>query len=84
MNLSKLRDGLQHYLQAGFHQSHGPLSELEQLIKALEQKDADLQERLTSESDPMRRRHLSIELTVTRLQHQKGLERRRELLDGQA
>lgn len=83
MNLSKLRDGLQHYLQAGLHSPHGPLAELEQLIKALEQKDADLQARLSAETDPTKRHHLSVELEVTRLQHQKGLARRQELLDVQ-
>lgn len=83
MNLSKMRDGLQQYLHSAFHRHHGPLAELEQLIVALEKKDTNLQEQLTTEKDPLKRRHLKIELKVTRLQREKGLARRQELLEGE-
>ena len=55
------------------HHGH---DELEQLLDALEKKDAALQRRLETEQQPERRRQLEIELEVTRLQRSKGIEMR--------
>lgn len=72
MNLTTIREDLNHYLQR--HQNGH--NELEQLLGALERKDAELQRRLETEREPNKRRHLEIELEVTRLQHSKGIELR--------
>ena len=79
MKLSTMRDGLRHYLHNGTRTQQGPLAQLDHLIRALEQKEACLQQQLAAETDPARRRHLKIELAVARMQHDKGLARRLEL-----
>ena len=72
VNMTRLREDLGHYLQR--HQNGR--NELEQLLDALERKDAELQRRLETEQEPHKRHHLEIELEVTRLQHSKGIELR--------
>lgn len=72
VNMTTIREDLGHYLQRHQH-SH---DELEQLLTALERKDAELQRQLETEQEPQKRRHLEIELEVTRLQHSKGIELR--------
>ena len=79
MDLTQLRHSLTSLVHHGLHKHNGHRVELDQLIEALEQKDADLQQRLAQEKDPIKRRHIKIELQVTRLQHRKGLARRLEL-----
>ena len=78
MDLTKIRDGLNDLVHNGLHRNQDHQAELDQLIEALEQKEADLQQRLAAEKDTIRRHHLKIELKVTRLQHRKGLARRLE------
>ena len=72
MDLSRIREDLGQYLQRNQdgHES------LVQLLDALEKKDAELQRRLDSEQEPLKRRKLEIELKVIRLQHSKGVELR--------
>ena len=72
VDLTKLREGLGHYLQEHL----GNHDELEQLLDSLEKKDAELKRQLEVEQRPEKRRHLEIELEVTRLQHSKGIELR--------
>ena len=72
VNLTRLREDLSHYLQ--WHQNGQ--NELDQLLDALERKDEELKRRLEMEHEPNKRRHLEIELEVTRLQHSKGVELR--------
>lgn len=72
MNLTRLREDLSHYLQWP-QNGH---DELDQLLDALERKDEELERRLETEQEPNKRRHLEIQLEVTRLQHSKGVELR--------
>ena len=79
MDLKDFRDKFQDYLSNGWNNKHTRYAELGRLIDALERKETDLEKRLDTESDPLRRRHLKIELKVTRVQRAKGIRRRREL-----
>ena len=79
MNLKDIRDSLQDYLHGGWLKDHTRIERLSQLIDALERKEANLEKRLDAERDPLNRRHLKIELKVTRMQLAKGSKRRREL-----
>jgi hypothetical protein len=73
MNLTRLREDLGHFVHRDGH------SELERVLKALEDKEAELQRRLAEEQLPHRRRHLEIELEVVRAQHSKGVARHLDL-----
>ena len=79
MNLAKTLGGVQDYLLNAWHKDHSRLAKLDQLLDALEKKAADLEKRLDREKDPLRRRHLKIELKVARMQRTKGIRRRREM-----
>lgn len=79
MNLAKTLGGVQDYLLNGWHKDHSRVTELDQLIDALEKKAADLEKRLDQQTDPLRRRHLKIELKVARMQRIKGIRRRQEI-----
>ena len=72
MNLTRLREDLGQYLHSHQDGHH----ELDQLLNALEKKDAALQRQLEAEQEPQKRHHLEIELQVTRAQLNKGLEMR--------
>lgn len=75
MNLTKLRQDLGHFV----HRQRDGHTELEQVLKTLEDKETELQRRLAEEQVPHRRRHLEIELEVVRAQHSKGVARRLDL-----
>ena len=79
MDLTHFRHSLVGLVHQGLHRQDGHGAELDQLIEALKKKDADLEQRLGQERDPIKRRHIKIELQVTRLQYRKGLARRLEL-----
>lgn len=81
MDLKHVRDDLQGYLYGGWFKNHTRYEKLSQLIEALEKREATLEKRLDAEKDPLQRRHLKIELRVTRMQLAKGNKRSRELQD---
>ena len=70
--MTRIREDLSTYLRG----NQDDPDELEQLLNALEKKDAELQRRLEAEQEPEKRRHLEIELEVTRVQRSKGIELR--------
>lgn len=72
MDLSRIREDLGQYLQW----NQDGRDRLVRLLDALEKKDAELQRRLESEQEPLKRRKLQIELEVIRLQRSKGVEMR--------
>lgn len=72
MDLSRIREDLGQYLQ----RNQDGRDNLVRLLEALEKKDAELQRRLKSEKEPLKRRRLEIEIKVIRLQHSKGVELR--------
>lgn len=72
MDLSRIREDLGQYLQ----RNQDDRDELGLLLEALDKKDAELQRRLESEQEPLKRRKLEIELEVTRMQRSKGVELR--------
>ena len=80
MNLARLRDDLHRYMHDALHRHSGANTDIDRLLHMLEKKDAKLQQQLAEEQDPLKRRHLKIELQVTRLQHKKGLAKRLEML----
>ena len=81
MQLKSISDDLRHYLHASWHHDRMREADLNRLIEALEKKAVDLQRRLDLERNPLKRRHLKIELRVARMQHDKGVKRLNELRD---
>jgi hypothetical protein len=79
MNLKRIRDDLGHFFGDRFIAGSQEQLELGRLLEALDQKDTALRRQLAQEMEPARRRHLEIELAVTRLQRSKGLAKHREL-----
>ena len=79
MDLKDIRDDLQDFLRNGWNNRHTRYAELGRLVDALEKKETNLEKRLDMERDPLKRRHLKIELKVTRVQRAKGIRRLREL-----
>lgn len=81
MQLKSIGDDLRQYLHLDWQSNRMRRADLSRLIEALEKREADLQRRLDLEADPLKRRHLKIELQVARMQHAKGVKRRGELQD---
>ena len=73
--LTNYLDDLAHFLENWLQTGDREQVELVRLIEALERKDTALRRQLARETQPSKRRHLEIELAVTRLQHSKGLAR---------
>jgi hypothetical protein len=80
MEMTEAREDLQHHLK----KDREPGSRLDQLLDSLTRQDADLQEQLDREQDPVKRRHLRIQLKIIRMQRSKVLDHRLELQGGQA
>ena len=79
MNLTGALGDFQHLLSGSGRRNPTRYTRLERLIGALEKKEALLEKRLDRETDAFQRRHLTIELKVTRMQLAKGTRRLREL-----
>lgn len=59
-----------------------PCAQIDALLSRLQAREHDLAHRLEHESEAAQRRHIQLEMKVTRLQQKKGRARRLEL-DGQ-
>jgi len=68
MNMKSIRDEIQGYLHSGLFTNHTRSDRLGELMDALQKKEADLEKRLDAAGDSLQRRHLKIELKVTRMQ----------------
>ena len=84
MQLKSIRDDLRHYMHVGSPHNRIRCADLNRVIEALGNKEADLELQLGREEDPLKRRHLKIELKVARMQRAKGIERLRILQDDRA
>ena len=77
MGIQQLIDRFGQWLDESILHRPGRRAQLDELIKRLEHREDTLERRLAHEENPARRRRLLLELNVTRLQHRKGLARRR-------
>jgi len=81
MGIKQLIDRFGHWLDEDILHRPSQRAQLDELIKRLEHREDTLEQRLAHEENPTRRRRLLLELNVARLQHRKGLARRRQIAD---
>lgn len=79
MGIKKLIKNLQKQLSKGEKKGKAPLDRIDDLLLDMAKKERNLEQKLSEEKNPTKRKHLKLELKTARVQLKKGKKRRAEL-----
>jgi hypothetical protein len=79
VGIRKLIKNLQKQLAKSEKKGKAPLDRIDDLLLEMAKKERKLEQQLSEEKNPTKRKHLKLEIKMARLQLKKGKKRRAEL-----